>query len=125
MQLTTAQLSDAEDQLARLQAEHQEALHRTEQELRNLRDRCAVLEAEQQADIDACVTSRAASCSDTPQARRAYLAGKTEGQRETIAAHSKIEYLTRELQAVEKVSLSANIQLMELKVCTLVDRNIC
>lgn len=114
MQLTSAQLSEAEDQLARLQTEHQEALQTTEQELRNLRDRCLVLEAEQQVDIDDCATCH--SMSETPQVRRAYLAGKTEGQREAISAQAKIDSLTRALDTADKNALSANVQLLELKV---------
>jgi hypothetical protein len=115
VQTTVQQLSDAEDQLAQLQVEHEEALKRTEQELHDLRDRCAVLEAEQQAEIDACATMRH-SMVDAPLARKAYLSGKTEGQRESIAAHAKIERLSHALEGAEKNALTANIQLLELKV---------
>lgn len=115
LQMTTHELSEAEDKLARLQAEHEEALRKTELDLCNLRDRCAVLEAEQHADVDACATSRCLT--DTPQVRRAYLAGKTEGQRESIAAHTKVESLSQALETTEKKALSANVQLLELKVC--------
>lgn len=120
--MTAEELRAAEDALAQLQVEHQEALQRTEDELRSLRDRCAVLEAEQQADIDACATC--SSITDSPATRKAFLAGKAEGQRETISAHAKIESLTRALEDSEKTAVSANIQLMELKVCPYVWRKL-
>jgi hypothetical protein len=98
-----------------MQVEHAEALKRNERELRNLQDRCAVLEAEQEAEIDACATV-CHSMFDTPQVRKAYLAGKTEGQRESIALHGKVERLSHLHESAEKNALSAKVELLEMKV---------
>jgi hypothetical protein len=114
MQLTAAQLRDAEDKLAQLRTEHEEALQSTEQELCNLRERCAVLEAEKQEEIDACATCP--SMSNSPRERKAYLAGKTEGQREATSTNARIETLSRALELADRNALSANVQLMQLKV---------
>jgi hypothetical protein len=110
-----AQLNQTEDQLARLQAEYEEALLKASHECCRWKERCAMLEAQQNAEIQACATTHSIS-TDIPEVRKAFLVGKAEGQRELVAAQKQNDLLTRALSTADQNSLSANVQLLELKV---------
>lgn len=108
-----AQLSETEDELARLKAKHDTLQRSSTAEMADLRSKCSNLE-DQQADIDALMTQNPAVASEI---KKAYVTGKVEIQRIMRRTEKEVESLRSALQHAEETSGKAHGQVLELKVC--------
>lgn len=108
-----AQLSETEDELARLKAKHETLQRTSTAEMMDLRNKCSNLE-DQQGDIDALMTRNPAVASEI---KKAYVTGKVEIQRIMRRTEKEVESLRSALQHAEEKSGEAHGQMLELKVC--------